>query len=284
MTNRTSCEFYRRHGAWSDPRGCADAFDGVGDAVSAVTSSVQGLLLHDYFGAHLYPEAPAGIAEASRATLPISERLPTLSGFDERPLTEARPPSGRAIGTCRDFALLTCSMLRHKRVAARVRCGFARYFHPPTYEDHWICEYWDEQERSWKMADAQLDHEHRQHLSITFDPDDMPKEAFLFPWQVWERSCDDLSALERFGHGDAKGFWFVRVNLARDFLALTKREVTAWDAWRDHCAEDKAVDDRAIAQCHELAAAGKLLDSAETFDSDGFDDLVASLRRPHWRG
>ena len=42
-----------------------------------------------------------------------------------------------------------------------------------------------------------------------------------------------------FGHGDGTGEWFVRVNLARDWLSLGKREVSPWDTWRDareqHC-------------------------------------------------
>lgn len=283
MSEHNSSQFYLRHGEWSDPQGWATAYDAIPNAVSAVTSAVQGVLLHDYFGALLYPEPPSNIAEVSRATLPVSERLPTIHGFGETPLAKKRHTSSRTVGTCRDFALLTCSMLRHHGISARVRCGFARYFHPPTYEDHWICEYWCTSANRWKMVDAELDEEHRKHLSISFDVNDMPEVEFMFPWQVWEKFGDNLSLLEHFGHGEAKGLWFLHVNLARDFLALIKQEVSDWDTWRDLSEADKSLDSSAIAQCDELAAAGKFLDTARTFDPKTFDNLAARIRRPHWR-
>ncbi|WP_299736427.1 transglutaminase domain-containing protein [uncultured Roseobacter sp.] len=283
MHQQNASQFYLRHGEWSDPKECVRSFDVVPGVVSAVTSTVQGILLHDYFGAHLYAEPPGEIAQASRATLPVSERLTSVHAFGKKPLTQARHTSSRSIGTCRDYALLTCSLLRHHGIAARVRCGFARYFHPPTYEDHWICEYQDAATKEWKMADAQLDEEHRKHLSITFDVNDLPKEQFLYPWHVWEQFGHDFPRLEDFGQGDAKGLWFVRINLARDFLALTKQEVSDWDSWRDQTDADKKAVREAIAQCDELAAAGKLLDTAETFDLDALDGLIASLQTPHWR-
>ena len=48
------------------------------------------------------------------------------------PLTEPRPVEQQFIGTCRDYAALFCSLLRHQGRPARVRCGFAFYFEPGT--------------------------------------------------------------------------------------------------------------------------------------------------------
>ncbi|MFL4471217.1 hypothetical protein ACERZ8_15505 [Tateyamaria armeniaca] len=282
MNTQSAAEFYRHHGEWSDPGRFAGAFDAIPRDIRAIASTVQGLLLHDYFGAHLYPDPPTGIADASRATLPISERLPAVTRFGETPLTTARPVHERAVRTCRDFALMTCSILRHHQIAARVRCGFSHYFHPPTFEDHWICEYRDDTAQAWKTVDAQLDHEHQHHLSIYFDHTDMPRDQFLFSWQVWERFGNDHGALQDFGQGESKGFWFVRVSLARDVLALTKREVSEWDTWRDHRDEDKVAS--AIAQCNALAAASKHFDTAAQFDVTAFNDVIAELDRPHWAG
>lgn len=274
--------FYRSHSQWSDPGNQAHSLDAVPANVSAITATVQGLFVHDYFGAHLYAAPPPGIDMASRATLPIWDRLPRLHGYDHVPLTTARHTACRTVGTCRDFALLTCAVLRHHGVGARVRCGFARYFHPPTYEDHWICEYWNDSAACWNMADAQLDREHRQHLSIRFDPDDMPKDQFLFPWQVWEQFGDDPARLADFGHGDARGLWFLRVNLARDLMALAKQEVSPWDGWRDQSDTDKAACADALAQCAALAAAGKRLDRSQPVNPHDVDDAVARFGTPHW--
>lgn len=58
-----------------------------------------------------------------------------------------------AFGTCRAFSLACVAIMRAKGIPARSRCGFATYFNPGLYEDHWIVEYW--QDGKWKMADAQ---------------------------------------------------------------------------------------------------------------------------------
>lgn len=141
MNGQSAPEFYVSHGEWSDPRELKWAFEDVDTKPAAIASIVQGLILHDYFGAHLYAEPPDEIDTASRATLPVAERLPTLYDFERIRLSDARRTKHRRVGTCRDFSLLTCSIMRHHGVPSRVRCGFARYFHPPTFEDHWICEY-----------------------------------------------------------------------------------------------------------------------------------------------
>ncbi len=58
-----------------------------------------------------------------------------------------------AFGTCRAFTLACVAIMRAKGIPARSRCGFATYFNPGLYEDHWILEYWED--GKWKMADAQ---------------------------------------------------------------------------------------------------------------------------------
>ncbi|MEM9360428.1 MAG: transglutaminase-like domain-containing protein, partial [Pseudomonadota bacterium] len=274
MTQNSEFQFYLSHSKMSDPKEYCAHFSSIPHEVSAIASTVQGLLLHDYFGAYLYADPPARIAEASRETLPVFERLPTVANFGVLPLTKTRAPRNRTVGTCRDFALLTCSIMRHKGIPARVRCGFALYFHPPTYEDHWICEYWDEDVQAWKIVDAQLDEEHRRHLSISFDPTDVPREQFLLPWQIWEQFGSEPSKLEVFGHGEAKGFWFLRVNLARDFLALLKREASSWDGWRQHGEVHKQTSMEAITQCTEVAAACRSLSASKHVDASKFKDLV----------
>ena len=135
----------------------------------------------------------------------------------------------------------------------------------------------------WKMADAQLDGAHVEHLSITFDGNDIPKDQFLFPRQVWEAHRNDISQLDAFGSGESRGFWFVRVNLARDFLALTKREVSAWDTWRDHTNTNKQLTEEAVAQCDQLATAAKSLERTDQVDLGSLGEMVESLRRPYWQ-
>ncbi len=275
--------YYRKHSALSDPGRFAMELMDVPANIDAVVNAVRGVMLHDYFGARLYSEPPADVSSASRATLPIEERLSTFQDFPRSPLTRPRHSRQKRIGTCRDFALLTCAVLRQHMIPARVRCGFALYFHPPTYEDHWICEFWDSTRDAWRLVDAQLDDAHRTHLGIDFDPTEVPNHSFLFPWQVWVGCARDPQKLENFGHGEAKGLWFVRVNLARDVLALCKIERSEWDTWRDQSTRDKLSNEAALKHCQDLAAISKELSLASHVQLDALEITREGLRVPHWQ-
>lgn len=222
----------------------------------------------------LYEHPPAEFATASRATLCISDRLAAFQRAGLLPLTTEQPPASRQVGTCRDFALLACALFRHYRIPARVRCGFAQYFHPPTYEDHWICEYWSESDTAWMQMDAQLDAVHCTHLSISFDPLLLPKGQFLAPWQVWSAHRADLGA---FGHGEAKGAWFVYVNLARDYQSLLKKEVSDWDSWRTWTDQPEHLSDEALRVCDALAHASETISKGRDTENDASGTLCARL-------
>jgi len=87
----------------------------------------------------------------------VSKQLRRIIELDDSPLTEERVPASRLLGCCRDFSTLLTAMLRHKGVPARARCGFATYFAPNHYEDHWVCQYWKSGDDRWVIVDAQLD-------------------------------------------------------------------------------------------------------------------------------
>src|SRR5262245_21394204 len=127
--------FYREHGALSDPQGFAGRLTELPQGVAALCGVVQGLLIHDYYGGKLYEAPPPDFVGASRATLPIPQRISAILATEAASLGQARPTERRSVGTCRDFALLLCAALRQQGVAARVRCGFATYFTRPGYED-----------------------------------------------------------------------------------------------------------------------------------------------------
>jgi hypothetical protein len=249
-------DFYTRHGALSDPGGSASLFDGLPGDVVGLCAAVQGLLLHDYFGGELYGPPPSEFAEHSRATLPIAERIGAIMARDDASLDRTRRPFDRCVGTCRDFALMLCAMLRHRCTPARVRCGFANYFGGPGWEDHWVCEHWVAAEGRWALADPQLDDAHCRHLEIGFDTTDVPSNCFLLAWQAWQ-ACRDGADPLRFGHGEDTGLWFVEVNLARDLHALTKRETSPWDTWRRSTPRSRVLDEGRLARGDRMAALGE---------------------------
>ncbi len=162
-------------------------------------------------------------------------------------------PSSGLSAPAEDFALLLCAMLRHKAVPARVRCGFACYFRDERYEDHWLCEYWQADEGRWRMADPQLDEAHQAALSIDFDTAALPEGRFLPAWQAWRLCRSQAAEPALFGHGADRGAWLIAVNLARDLLALRKQEVSPWDSWRAARAEQRSLDQGAVAFFDRLA-------------------------------
>lgn len=251
---------YAEHGPLTDPGRHRAALQALPDDAAALARIVQGLLIHDAFGCRLYGPMPDGFGAASRRTLPVAERLDAILAPQGDAIAVPRAPAQRSVGTCRDFALVLCAMLRQHGVPARVRCGFARYFRPPSYEDHWICEYWRPERRGWAKADAQLDKVHREHLDIAFDTTDLPEGQFLLAWQAWQMCRNGAAEPATFGHGETKGPWFVQVNLARDLLALYKREVSDWDGWRRAPAAQHGLDDETIRLCDRMAALAQAAD------------------------
>jgi hypothetical protein len=123
------------------------------------------------------------------------------------------------------------SFLRCKGVPARLRCGFASYL-GPGFEDHWVCEYWHDPSGAWRLSDPQIDEVMSARLAIEFDPANVPRTSFLTAGEAWLGWRAGRSDPRRFGHGEATGVWFLRLNVLRDHFALDGAEASAWDDWR----------------------------------------------------
>jgi hypothetical protein len=237
-------DYYAAHGSLTEPGDYAAEFAGLPADLGGHCRYAQGIILHADWAA-LYGVAENGL---SRETLPVAKRLK---------LAKRLLPGKKTSGTCRDFALMVCSIQRQRGTPARVRCGFASYFTSNPFEDHWVCEYWDEQKHRWALADAQIDERQRRHLGVDFDTTDLPAGKFLNAGQAWSTWRAGKAEATAFGHGDAMGAWFLRVNLMRDELALRKHEISAWDAWRQLPVEDKVLSAEVLAECDRIAEATK---------------------------
>lgn len=82
------------------------------------------------------------------------------------------------------------------------------------------------------MADPQLDAAHCAHYGITYDTLDMPEGAFLTAGAAWKAVRAGTQRAGDFGHGYARGAWFMAVNVMRDALAQADRVTSDWDRWR----------------------------------------------------
>jgi len=264
-------DVYASHSPFSDPGRHAASIGGLPPDIPTLCRTLHGLLIHEAWIERNGLE-PAAFSGQSRATLPVAQRLEQLLAIDPSPLTTARPAEARALATCRDFSLMLCAVLRERGVPARIRCGFARYFSGNPYHDHWVCEYWARAGQRWVLVDAQLDELHRDHLKFDFDPTDVSRAEYITGVEAWTRCRTGILDSAQLGHGTTTGLFFVRVNLARDLLALAKIETSAWDTWRAAREPDRALDDAALSRCDWMAQRGE----EEAF-------LIApSLSTPPW--
>jgi hypothetical protein len=215
----------------TDPALLAGLLAGLPQDVAGLNRVVQGLLVHGDLLC-LYGDDPAAFGPVSRTTLPVQQRLAAQIERDGRALDEVRVPARRGVGTCRDFALMTCAFLRTLGTPARLRCGFASYF-AEAWEDHWVCEYWNSGEGRWCLTDAQIDDVQRAAFRVGFDTSDVPRDVFLTAGEAWLRCRAGADMPDRFGQGGTRGLWFMKVNVVRDALAVNNHETSSWDRWRE---------------------------------------------------
>jgi hypothetical protein len=225
--------FYASHSPMTDPGEASALIDPLPNDVAALSRIIQGLGIYDVVARDFYGFEPAENRLSEIHLRPIAERLARIMELDDQPLHIARKPERRALQRCNSFALMLVTMLRAKGVPARSRCGFAAYFNPPNFEDHWVCEYWDAQDRRWRLADPQIDDVWRARLKIGCDTLDLPRTQFLTASEAWRRCRSGKADAQQFGISFAglRGLWFVAGSLVRDLAALNKMEMAPWDVW-----------------------------------------------------
>lgn len=189
---------------------------------------------------HIYPD----VAEhPSNSSLPIPERLgPERAALE----TALRPCSqicariaqlghgdngtrSKFMGVCRHFTLLASAILRHLKVPARSRVGFAGYF-SKQWEDHWILEAWDPSAENWRSIDPQLDPLLLSKLNtdreFKIDPINLPRglasRGFATGTEAYLGCTDGGYNANEFGIENVRGLFFIEGDAVLDFLALSK--------------------------------------------------------------
>jgi hypothetical protein len=229
----------------------------------------HGLLIHE----HITGPYGVTLTDERRASVhvrPVAGLLARMMAEDGRPLTVAREPASRLPGNCRHFTVLAAAMLRAQGTPARARCGFGGYFGSGAFEDHWVCEYWDEAAQDWKLADAQIDDVQLKLFDVDFDLMDVPRDKFLVAGDAWRLCRDGDADPAKFGLSfmNEAGYWWIAANLLRDVAALNNMEMLPWDVWGAMPAPDDTIGDEQYALFDRLAELTRVPDAA-------FADLTA---------
>ncbi|ETK31632.1 transglutaminase-like domain-containing protein [Microbispora sp. ATCC PTA-5024] len=200
--------------------------EGLPDDPVGICAAAQGLVIH------IFDVGPLNLPEdrlAEKDIRPVNALITALTALDPSPLHQARPPGRRVVGTCRDFVTIACALLRLRGIPARARCGFGMYFKEGYGLDHWITEYWRDDEDRWVRVDT----EHLGHGFVA-RPDDLAEGEFLTGGEAWTRYRQGHVDGHRFGvpgTDDAWGPSEIRGNAVRDLAALCKHEMLPWDEW-----------------------------------------------------
>jgi len=262
-------DFYRRHSPVTDPGAGRHLLGNLPAGVAALAKVIGGVMVHRdeawRFGFTL-PEERRDEAN----TRNVEAILTRLGSLDER------RPEDRFAGTCRDFSVLLCAMLREAELPARARAGFAGYFSGPGgfFDDHWVVEVWDDK-RGWRLVDAQLASAPRgTYTDADVDPLDVPRDGFLVGGQAWQECRAGTRDLDRIGTSAANltGLWEVQGNVVRDLACLNGVESLPWDVWGlipIHYDRLEAADVDLLDRVAAVSAAGgPLRESIDAYASD----------------
>ncbi|MEE4194549.1 MAG: excinuclease ABC subunit UvrA [Anaerolineae bacterium] len=276
MTKEGMLAYYRAHSPFTDPGDYASLYHDLPDTPAEIMSVVQNILIHRQTVDH-YHVALSSDQRQEQHLRTAAQRLERITQVSDLPLTSRWEPRDRQVGVCRDFALMYVSMLREKGIPARMRVGFAEYLHPGPYKiDHWITEYWDDEQQYWVLADPQFDDLLMELFQVHCNPADLVRDAdFYIAGSAWQqvRTGKISSANFRYS-GHWKGLPCIRGNLLHDFQAMNRLELGVFDYWDDLSRKKESnltVDDRKLLD--EIAAACLNADDDHTAFTEFFDSL-----------
>src|SRR5262249_15627726 len=109
--------YFAAQGPFTDPGRYAHLFDGLPAEVPALCRVVQGLVIHCLW-AKAYGVEVTDERRPELEVRPVSGKLEHLTARDPRPLDVTRDAGARMLGSCRDFSVMLCGMLRHHGIPA----------------------------------------------------------------------------------------------------------------------------------------------------------------------
>jgi hypothetical protein len=226
----TDLNYFAQYGKITNPGPYANLYTDLPSDVPSLVQVVQGLIVHIFwserYGLNLSEERKAEVQLRT-----MDRRLARTLELDPGSLATPRPNEKKIVGNCRDFSVTLASMLQSKDIPARPRCGFGAYFLPNHFEDHWVCEYWNDSEQRWVLVDAQLDELQRNVLETPFNTLDVPRDQFIVGGAAWKMCRSGQADPAQFGIFDMNGIDFVKGDFIRDVAALNKVELLPWDCW-----------------------------------------------------
>ena len=226
-------DYYRQQSLITNPGCYAHCFDELPDDPALLCEITRNVLTH-FLDVEENNISSLRLAELDLRF--IDKMLAQLFKLHSAALQQTRSKETKLIGSCRDFSLLLCAMLRHKQIPARIRFGFSTFHIPGFHHDQVLLEYWDDTKKSWCLADPRINEKFikKYKLAANTFSHNIPYEIFLTAGQAWQLCRTKKMNPHRFGTGlknRISGWKFIRNKLIQDLAALNKMELLSWDCW-----------------------------------------------------
>lgn len=195
--------------------------------------------------------------------------LTELYRRDEKGLVNDRAPKDKLVLTCRFTAIIMASILKSKGIPTRVRSGNAPYFDlgklGDVSTDHWINQYWNQQENRWITIDV----DGSLSLKDQFDPYDIPYGKFDFPADAWlSIRAGDIDPQHFYNAAGFTGKVVVIWSLFYDFHSLMNDEIIYFHG--SIYGNPKNVDNLTIAELEKIDNLARLMQKPD----ENFDELI----------
>jgi len=195
--------------------------------------------------------------------------LAELYRRDKRGFVNDREPKDKLVLTCRFVAIMMASILKSKGIPARVRSGNASYFDMGELgnvsTDHWINQYWSEQENCWITIDV----DGSLSLKDKFDPYDMPNGKFDFPADAWlDIRAEKTDPQHFYNAGGYRGKIVVVWSLFYDFHSLMNSEIIYLHGTK--YGDPKKFDNLTTVDFEKIDELARLMQKPD----ENFDELV----------
>lgn len=265
MKYENELNYYATHGSFTAPGSFAHLLQEFPEDVMKLSEYIHRLILIDFLPNMGIISVPQDhLADVNLRG--VEAKLAQILARDDSDLQCARSFETRLLGNCRDLSLLLCAVLRNNQIPARLRSGFATFFHPEKFFDHWLCEYWNQSKERWIKVDlwmSQIQHLKdnlpaqlaKGFLELNYHPYDVEDSYFLTGGEAWINCQEKGDDPDRYGtyEEELKGIWFIRDNLIRDLLCLTKLEPLPWDCWGLMGRENKVISKVSLDALNEIA-------------------------------
>jgi hypothetical protein len=149
-----------------------------------------------------------------------------LFRLDERGFTLHREIENKIVVCCRYVSVLMTSILKAKGVPCRSRAGFAPYFTKGESWDHWINQYWNQNQNRWISFDADAFFDKKE---LGFNQFAIPEDKFDWSARAWINIRRGFVNGNRFIYADSKrtnSLEAVLIYLFYDFHAIMNNELT----------------------------------------------------------